>query len=165
MRREITELIGSQEATFLHVIDSRDEARERENFLYQLRNLYTQLTDRVPTPNIARFVGNNLNFILITEGTNLVATATVVFVETAVLIKACVEDVVVHHNYRKLHLGKVLLDEAIQLARLRRCKYLQLTSKPARPGTSCFYTKAGFELVAIAREGHPEGTNLYRLYL
>ena len=146
------------------VVDTREEARNRQAFFDQLPNLYPQMTERALCKNIAGLVGNNLNFIFIVEGTNLIASATLAFVKTATTCKGLVEDVVVSQMHRRSNLGNELIQEAIRLGRERDCQYLQLTSKPGRAGTSSFYTKVGFELIALAREGNPEGTNLYRYY-
>ena len=147
------------------VVDTREEARNRQAFFDQLPNLYPQMTERALCKNIAGLVGNNLNFIFIIEGTNLIASATLAFIRTATTYKGLVEDVVVSETYRRAHLGKELIGEAIRLGRERGCHYLQLTSRPERAGTSSFYAKAGFTVVARAQEGHPDGTNLYRCHL
>ncbi len=165
MRREITGLIAGEDATFLHVIATREDARAYECFFAQLISLYQQLTERPTTRNLAQLVGNNLHFIFVTQGTNLIASATLVLVKTATVSKGYIEDVVVNTIYRKLHIGEIMLEEAVKLGKARGCRYLQLTSKPKRPGTGCFYAKVGFELIALAKDGHPEATHLYRYYL
>ncbi len=145
----------------VRTIETRAEARDNIEFFYQLPNLYKQLTDRTPDPNIAALVNSNLHFVFLTETTNLVGTATLVWVRTAIRCKGFIEDVVVDKRYQRSGLGKILIEQIIQLAKIRRCQCLQLTSKPER-GTACFYSQLGFRLVSGALNGNPEGTNLYR---
>lgn len=165
MMREITgEHFGGNTA-FVRIIDTQEKARDQQCFFVQLINLYQQLTDRTLGRNIAGLVSNDLNFIFIIQGTNLIASATLALVRTATRYKGLIEDVVVSHEYRKAGLGKVLIEEAVAIGRARGCQFMQLTSRPERPGANMFYPKLGFELVATARGEHPEGTNLYRCFL
>lgn len=145
----------------VRTIETREEARDNVEFFYQLPNLYQQLTDRTPARDIIGLVNPNLNFVFLTETTNLVGSATLVWVRTAIRCKGFVEDVVVDQRYQRSGLGKILLEQIIQIAKARRCQCLQLTSKPER-GTACFYSQLGFKLVAGAIAGNPEGTHLYR---
>lgn len=149
----------------VRIITTKEEARDNETFFYQLTSFYRQLTDRIPKKDIICLVGARTHFVFLTEGTNLIGSATLALIETAITRRGIVEDVVVDQRYRGAHLGQTLLQEVIKLARLKGCKCLQLTSKPERAGTSSFYPKLGFEAVAFARTDHPEGTNLYRMDL
>lgn len=160
--RQIIRDCFAEKTAYVCVVDTREEARNRQAFFDQLINLYSQMTERSLCRNMASLVGNNLNFIFIIEGTNLIASATLAFVKTATTYKGLVEDVVVNGLYRRYHLGEELIEEAIRLGRERGCQYLQLTSRPGREGTQSFYAKAGFEVVAFAKEGAKDGTNLYR---
>mgnify|MGYP001617535083 CR=1 FL=1 len=164
MMREITgdHLGGS--AAHVRIIDTREKAQHQQCFFAQLINLYQQLTERAPSRNIASLVSNDLHFIFIIQGTNLLASATLVLARTAIRCQGLIEEVVVDQAYRKAGLGKILIEEALRLGRARGCQYMQLTSKPERPGANMFYPKLGFELLAAAQD-HPQGTNLYRCYL
>lgn len=164
MMRQINNPCFQSGSAQVRVIETREQAVAQESLFCQLTSLYQHLTDRKPLMgrDLIRLVGTNLNFILITEATNLVASATLVVVKTATRTKGHVEDVVVDQRYRNKGLGKEIVGEVIRLGQLRGCHCLQLTSKPGRRGTRCFYPQLGFELIANAREGHPEGTNLYR---
>jgi phosphinothricin acetyltransferase len=162
MIREITGACFESGKAQIRIIETREDAHRNETFFFQLTNLYRQLTDRTPARNMMQLVGPHLHFAFITDGTNLVASATLVVVRTAIRCKGFVEDVVVDQKYRNGGLGKILVDEIITLGRLRGCQCLQLTSKPERAGTGCFYPKLGFEQLAIARTDHPDGTSFYR---
>ncbi len=165
MMRRIEGQDFGHEAAFLRIVDTREKAREQESFFHQLINLYQQLTDRVPAKNLPQLVGNNFHFIFVTQGTNLLATASVALIRASTVCFGHVIDLVVDDRYRKMKLGDTILDEAIRLGRERGCEYLELTSKPRKPGTSSFCPKSGFELMAIARDDHPQATHLYRCYL
>lgn len=149
-------------AAQIRTIETREEAVRNEAFFSQLYNLYRELTDRTPARNISQLVNSNLNFIFITEATNLIGSATLAVTRTAIRCRGHVEDVVVARGHQDSGFGKILVQGAINLARKHGCHCLQLTSKPDRCGTSCFYPKLGFELIATALPGHREGTHLYR---
>lgn len=146
-------------------ITTREEANDNIKYFEQLITLYKQLTDRWAAGNSHQLVGSNLHFIFITDGCNLVGTATLAMVKTAMRCKGLIEDVVVDQQYRKADLGKALIQNMIALAKEKGCKRLELTSKPERAGTACLYLKQGFELIAEAVPGNPEATNLYRMEL
>lgn len=146
----------------VRIIETRHDALSSESYLFQLINLYQQLTDRRANRCLAQLVGSHLHFVLLTEETNLIGAATLVIVQTGIRCRGIVEDVVIDQEYRNAGLGKLLMDQVIKLARNKGCQCLDLTSKPERPGTACFYPKLGFEVVAFARPGHAQGTNLYR---
>jgi ribosomal protein S18 acetylase RimI-like enzyme len=162
MRRQLTGAGFGGDATYIHIIESRDQARDCQCFFDQLRSLYYQLTEEhLAEKNFVELVSSGSNiFILITQGTNLLATATFVFVRTPTKRRGFIEDVVVNNQYRNRGLGRILVEEAVALGRVRSCHYVQLTSKPSRPGTAVFYPKLGFEIVAQAHGNN--GTNLYR---
>lgn len=155
---------GTNGSLYVRVVDTPDKALDCRCYIDQLVNLYRQLTDRTPAKNMALLVNKNFAFIFVTEGSNLVATLTLVIVRTGTTCKGLIEDVVVDQAHRKIHLGEALVEEALQLARNCGCQYVQLTSKPERAGTSAFYAKAGFEQIALANRDHPEGTRFYRYY-
>lgn len=149
----------------VRVITTREEANDNIKYFEQLIKLYKQLTDRWPSKDIQHLVGPNVHFIFITDGCNLIGSATFALVKTAIRCKGLVEDLVVDQQYRKTELGKALVQEMITLARKRGCRRLELTSKPDRAGTAALYLKQGFELIAEAVPGNPEATNLYRMEL
>lgn len=70
--------------------------------------------------------------------------------------KAFIEDVVVDQTARGMGLGEMILCEAIELAKSKGVKRIELSSRPSRVPANKLYQKLGFEI----RE-----TNFYRLEL
>ena len=70
--------------------------------------------------------------------------------------KAWIEDVVVDSKARGQGLGKALMDHALQEARERGVKSIDLTSRPSREGANRLYQSLGYQI----RE-----TNVYRYKL
>ena len=70
--------------------------------------------------------------------------------------KACIEDVVVHTDYRGRHLGRMLLEHLISEARTMSPIELHLTSRPVRVAANALYLSMGF----VKRE-----TNFYKMVL
>lgn len=70
--------------------------------------------------------------------------------------KACVEDVVVHTDYRGRHLGRMLLEHLIAQARTMSPIEIHLTSRPVRIAANALYQSLGF----VKRD-----TNFYKMVL
>ena len=64
------------------------------------------------------------------------------------------EDVVVDERYRWKGIGKRLTDRLIQIARARKIRWLEFTSRTDRKETNRFYERLGFE---------KRDTSVYRL--
>ena len=71
-------------------------------------------------------------------------------------LKQWVEDVVVDSQFRGRHLGKQLIDFAIDYARKSGEGLLMLTSNPQRVAANKLYRSVGFE---------PKETNVYKMIL
>jgi len=70
--------------------------------------------------------------------------------------KACVEDVVVHSDYRGRHLGRMLMEHILAQARTMSPIELHLTSRPVRVAANALYQSLGF----VKRD-----TNFYKMVL
>lgn len=70
--------------------------------------------------------------------------------------KALIEDLVVDDSVRGKGIGKMLLNKAIELAKNKELRHIDLTSNPFRKEANALYQKLGFE----KRE-----TNVYRFHL
>ena len=70
--------------------------------------------------------------------------------------KACIEDVVVHADYRGRHLGRMLLEHLIAEARAISPIEIHLTSRPVRVAANALYQSLGF----VKRD-----TNFYKMVL
>ncbi|MFY9782416.1 MAG: GNAT family N-acetyltransferase [Acidimicrobiales bacterium] len=94
-------------------------------------------------------------FVALDEGT-VVGTLTLVVFSIPTGRRAWIEDVVVDQGSRGVGVGRQLTMAAIDEARLRGVRSIDLTSRPSREAANAMYVKLGFGL----RE-----TNLYRLTL
>jgi ribosomal protein S18 acetylase RimI-like enzyme len=92
-------------------------------------------------------------FVAMDDGV-VVGTLTLVVFSIPTGRRAWVEDVVVDENARGAGIGRQLTVAAVEDARLRGVRSIDLTSRPAREVANAMYVKLGFEL----RE-----TNVYRL--
>jgi ribosomal protein S18 acetylase RimI-like enzyme len=94
-------------------------------------------------------------FVAYDEG-RLVGTLTLVIFAIPTGQRAWIEDVVVDEDARGLGIGEQLTLAAIEEARQRGVRTLDLTSRPSRKAANALYRKLGFE----RRE-----TNVYRFQL
>lgn len=58
--------------------------------------------------------------------------------------RCMIEGVRIHADYRGKGLGKTMIEWAIDAARKRDCRIVQLTSDKQRPDALCFYESLGF---------------------
>lgn len=70
--------------------------------------------------------------------------------------KALIEDLVVDNSVRGRGIGKMLLNKAIELAKSKEIRHIDLTSNPLRKEANALYQNLGFK----KRE-----TNVYRIHL
>ncbi len=71
-------------------------------------------------------------------------------------VKAWIEDVVVDADARGLGLGEQLIRHALEIARTRGARHVDLTSRATREAANRLYHRVGFQ---------PRTTNLYRFDL
>jgi len=91
-------------------------------------------------------------FVALDEGT-VVGTLTLVVFSIPTGRRAWIEDVVVDEDSRGTGVGQQLTMAAVDEARLRDVRSIDLTSRPSREAANAMYVKLGFE----RRE-----TNVYR---
>lgn len=60
-------------------------------------------------------------------------------------LRAQIEGVRVHQQYRAKGIGKLLIQHLVELAKKRNCHLVQLTTDKARPAALNFYESLGFE--------------------
>jgi ribosomal protein S18 acetylase RimI-like enzyme len=87
---------------------------------------------------------------------NVVGTLTLVVFAIPSGQRAWIEDVVVHEDARGLGIGESLTLAAVNEARERGVRSIDLTSRPSREAANALYQKLGFE----RRE-----TNVYRFFI
>ncbi len=74
----------------------------------------------------------------------LVGSYTLAYYHTPTGSKACLEDVVVHSDFRGRGLGRELITDAISRLRESGTRQVLLTSKPARQAANALYQAMGF---------------------
>jgi ribosomal protein S18 acetylase RimI-like enzyme len=87
---------------------------------------------------------------------DLVGMTTLVVFRIPTGVRAWIEDVVVDEAWRGRGIGSALVREAIEEARRRGAKTVDLTSRPSRLAANRMYQNLGFEI---------RDTNVYRLRL
>jgi ribosomal protein S18 acetylase RimI-like enzyme len=108
----------------------------------------TQLRDLVESPSTTLFVARN-------EGT-LVGTLTLAVFRIPTGLRGWIEDVVVDESARGTGVGESLTLAAIDEAKRRGIRSLDLTTRPTRDAANRLYSRLGFE----RRE-----TNVYRYFI
>lgn len=122
-----------------------------------LSRLIIQLSPDSKIPcrdTLARIVNNKGSYLFIVRNPDIIATLTLLVVESPTGVKAWIEDVVVDSKARGQQVGEKLLVHAIEFAKTLDVSSVNLTSMPERVAANRLYQKVGFE----KRE-----TNVYRL--
>ena len=83
----------------------------------------------------------------------IVGTLTLAIFEIPTGLRAWIEDVVVDSSVRGLGVGEALTLAALEVARTRGAKSVDLTSRPSREAANRLYQRVGFA---------PRETNVYR---
>ena len=122
--------------------------------------LVPQLSRSSPPPTaeeLAEMIESPASDVLVARHeAAIVGTLTLVVFRIPTGVRAWIEDVVVDGEARGLGVGDQLNRFAIDLARRRGAKTVDLTSRPSREAANRLYQRIGF----VARE-----TNVYRLDL
>ena len=98
----------------------------------------------------------NSHLFALFDGETIAGCATLSVYYSPTGRKACIEDVVVHTDYRGQHLGRMLLEHLISEARALSPIEIHLTSRPVRVAANALYQSLGF----IKRD-----TNFYKMVL
>ena len=126
--------------------------------LADVNRLISQLSStakKLPMRQLAKMVKDkNSIFIGVWDGRNIVGMGSIVFVLTIIGLRARMEDVVIDERYRGKGIGKRLTNRLIQIARTRKIRWLEFTSRTDRKETNQFYRRLGFK---------KRDTNVYRL--
>jgi ribosomal protein S18 acetylase RimI-like enzyme len=88
-----------------------------------------------------------------TDNGTIVGTLTLVIVSVPTGVRAWIEDVVVDETARGAGVGEALTLAAVDEARRRHVRSIELTSRPAREAANAMYVKLGFTV---------RDTNVYR---
>jgi ribosomal protein S18 acetylase RimI-like enzyme len=125
-----------------------------------LNKLLPQLSSQPPNltiDDVERMVHSEAATLFVaTENGVVLGTLTLIIFSIPTGRRGWIEDVVVDQGARGAGVGEQLTNAAIDEARLRGVRSLDLTSRPSREAANAMYVKLGFGL----RE-----TNVYRLSL
>ena len=131
-----------------------------EELLAGLNDLLPQLSSSAPPLEIAdleRIVSSSaINLFVATDGDVVVGSLTLAIFPIPTGLRAWIEDVVVDGTARGVGVGEALTNAAIEEARRRGARSLDLTTRPSRESANRLYRKLGFEM----RE-----TNVYRFFI
>ena len=131
-----------------------------QTILNEINRLLPQLspaTKLLSEKELFLIINSETNYILIAQDQeNICGMLTMVTYLIPTGKKALIEDVVVDKAWRGKGIGRLLIEEAVALAKDQEVKCIDLTSNPARVAANALYIKAGFE----KRE-----TNVYRYHL
>lgn len=143
---------------------SISEAKEPSGELHEaFQRLMPQLSSTDPLPDV-----QHLERMLRSDNVTLLRARTaegdsrIIGVLSLVIylvpsgMKGWIEDVVVDSEMRGRGIGEALIREALEIARARGAKWVDLTSRPSRESANRLYRRIGFE----QRE-----TNVYRYRL
>ncbi len=119
-----------------------------------------QLSSSSPAPTvaeIAEIIASSASDLLVARlDGRIVGTLTLVIFRIPTGMRAWIEDVVVDEAARGHGVGEALNRFALNVAKQRGCKTVDLTSRPSREAANHMYRRIGFQ----ARE-----TNVYRFSL
>ena len=125
-----------------------------------MARLIPQLSSSNPPPThaeLAAIIANDSCDVLVArDGDSIVGSLTLVVFPIPTGIRAWIEDVVVDESSRGKGVGEALNMFALQRARERGAKTVDLTSRPSREAANRLYQRLGF----VVRD-----TNVYRYTL
>ena len=140
------------------VVDIADRATPE--LVDAMARLIPQLSSSNPPPThaeLAAIIANDSCDVLVArDGDAIVGSLTLVVFPIPTGIRAWIEDVVVDEAARGKGVGEALNMFALQRARERGAKTVDLTSRPSREAANRLYQRLGF----VARD-----TNVYRYTL
>jgi ribosomal protein S18 acetylase RimI-like enzyme len=115
--------------------------------------LIPQLSTSAPAPTLeflASVIAAPSNTVLIARdplaGGKVVGTLTLVIFPIPTALRAWIEDVVVDNNARGRGVGEALTTSAVNIAKQRGAKTVDLTSRQSRQAAHRLYKKAGFQV-------------------
>lgn len=126
--------------------------------LAALNKLLPQLSSSAPPlaePDLDAVVGSESSTLFVARRDGeVVGVLTLVVFAIPSGRRAWIEDVVVDEHARGLGVGQALTMAAVDEARHRQVRSIELTSRPSREAANLLYQKLGFA---------PRSTNVYRL--
>jgi ribosomal protein S18 acetylase RimI-like enzyme len=129
--------------------------------------LLPQLSTSAPAPSLdslARIIAAPSHTVLIARDPNvggrIVGTLTLVIFPIPTALRAWIEDVVVDNVARGRGVGEALTNSAVNIAKQRGAKTIDLTSGRSREAAHRLYEKAGFHVrdTSVYRHGAKPGS-------
>lgn len=123
--------------------------------LSQLANLYDELfwekTDLTSMQGTFEWIRTNPNYIVIGAKMDGKLVGSLTGIVCPVMMGQCkpfmfVESVIVSQNYRKLGIGRRLMEEIELIARERNCYLIQFVSSAHRKEAHRFYEELGYDI-------------------
>lgn len=131
----------AQEPHIFEVGEAKDE------YLQVINRLMEQLTtsgQKIDSDRLRRIVESDASrLFLLNVGGTIAGMLTLGIYHTPTGCKVWVEDLVVDREFRNRHLGRMMVDKAIEAARQYAPCTLMLTSRPARVAANALYQSAG----------------------
>lgn len=131
-----------------------------DELLRGINSLLPQLSSSAPllsTEVLERLIRSDASTLFVARNDGvIVGTLTLVVFPIPTGLRAWIEDVVVDQDARGLGAGEALTLAAIDEARRRDVRSIDLTSRPSREAANALYQKLGFS---------PRSTNVYRFNL
>jgi ribosomal protein S18 acetylase RimI-like enzyme len=125
-----------------------------------LNHLLPQLSTTAPpltSAQVEELIQSDASIIFVArDGENIVGSLTLVVFPIPTGVRAWIEDVVVDGSARGAGVGEALTLAAIDEARRRNVRSIDLTTRPSREAANRLYARLGFK----RRE-----TNVYRFFL
>ena len=139
-------------------IEVKEIAKVDDKLIEAMKRLVPQLSNSSSPPDrfaLEEIVASDSSILLAAfiDG-EIVGSLTLVIFSIPTGKRAWIEDVVVDEKCRNKGVGEVLNKDAINIARQRGVKTVDLTSRPSRQSANRLYNRLGF----IQRE-----TNIYRI--
>lgn len=133
--------------------------RVDESTVRVFKRLMPQLTGEESYPALEELekviLSEDTFLFFATEKEDVIGTLTLVFYRIPSGLKAWIEDVIVDESARGKGVATLLIEHALQVARDRGARKVDLTSLPRRVAANRLYLRMGFE----KRE-----SNMYRYY-
>lgn len=122
----------------------------RENYVSPIPDSYRKAFNLIQAdPNAQLIVAKHLGKIIGISQINFIQHLTY-----QGGIRAQIEGVRIHSNYRSKGIGKLLFDHLILIAKERKCHLVQLTADQSRPDALRFYENLGFKQSHIGLKLH-----------
>ena len=128
-------------SSIIELLANDELGSQRENFATPLPREYIDAFNEITN-------NKNAELIVIKKNENVIAVAQINYLQYLTYqgrMRAQIEGVRVHQDYRGKGVGKQLFEHLIKSAQQRGCHLVQLTTDKARPSAFKFYESLGFK--------------------